>query len=108
MQEYHHGDLVSMGSEHVDSRSSLEPDGGRIDVKKLVNYTEMVIASKLRQAELHRALSDEKRNEAEALKWIQIYWLKRRVENLDESGVGVSVENIILNESEVSDDQEPL
>ena len=86
--------------EHLDSRSSLEPGlpvaDGRLELCALV---EAVVSAELKVAGFHRELSDAERELASCLEKLRLYWIRERVESLeDEPGAGAPVIDKILTE----------
>jgi hypothetical protein len=75
--------------EHFDTKGSLSPDLPVVSGQdELCGYIERLVSVRLRQAGLHRDLSDVEREEAHLLERIRLYWLQRKIEDLeDESGV---------------------
>ena len=68
--------------EHIDSVASLNPEmrNEQVDLCKRV---ERLISCKLKLAGLQRALSDATREEAQALKEVELYWLERKIKSFE-------------------------
>ena len=68
--------------EHIDSVGSLNPElrNEQVDLCKRV---ERLISCRLKLAQLHRDLSDATREEAQALKEVELYWLERKIKSFE-------------------------
>ena len=71
-----------MVGEHIDSVGSLNPEmrNEQVDLCKRV---EKLISCRMKLAQLQRDLSDATREEAQALKEVELYWLERKIKSFE-------------------------
>ena len=72
-----------MVGERIDSVGSLTPESVREGLVELCGHIEQLISVRLKQAGLHRDLSDVEREEAHLLERIRLYWIREKVKSLE-------------------------